>query len=169
MDSRQLHFATCIADPEIKKHCLGILPSDKLPSNQRLGCIIVNEDTHGGPGTHWVALLTLPNNQTEYYDSYGREPLVKGIQRFLQGRDVRCSGRMVQSPFSTTCGQHCLYYLFHRCRGVSLPKIVDSYKQEQQLNDDMVCDFVKAKFQLDTMPSDLSMVWEQVSKALQSI
>ncbi len=131
------------SDFEINKHFLGVFPADKAPTDQP-GCIIVNEDKSSKPGTHWVAIFRFPSGIVEYFDSYGRDPTATPIKTDLKNQVVITSKKRVQGLLSSTCGQHCIYYLFHRCRGVPFEEIIASYGNYQNENDAMVMDFVES-------------------------
>ncbi len=167
MDTTQLsRIMQC--DEEIKKDALGVFSADKI-KHARPGCMIVNEDDSGKPGSHWVALFVLPESKCEYFDSYGRDKAAPKIEKFLKKFDILQGNRQVQSTFSTTCGQHCVYYLYNRSRGVSFAEIVASYSKNQQQNDEMVTDFVNSHFGLSETTSDPEFAWQQVSRGLQNL
>ncbi len=155
-------------DEEIRKCSLGVFPADQIKQN-RIGCMIINEDNTGKPGSHWVAIFVLPENKCEYFDSYGRNIAKGSIEKFLKKFDILQGNRQVQSTFSTVCGQHCVYYLYNRCRGVPFPEIVASYSKNQQQNDEMVTDFVNSHFGLSETTTDPEFCWRQVSRAIQNL
>ncbi len=167
MDTAQLtRIMTC--DEEIQKCSLGVFSADKIKQN-RLGCMIINEDECNKPGSHWVAVFVLADNHCEYFDTYGRSRAVPRIEKFLSKYKVIQGNRQVQNAFSTTCGQHCIYFLFNRCRGVSFPSIVASYSANQQQNDDMVTSFVNSHYGLDESTLDHEFVSRQASRALKNV
>ncbi len=167
MNTRQLYRAVN-SDLKMQTNFIGVFPCDKLPQH-RQGCMIVNEDPSTKEGSHWVAIFLLPNNQAEYFDSYGSTPRVQKIENYLKGYDTMVNTKQVQSLFSTTCGQHCLYYLHNRCRGLPYGFIVDSYSTQQQENDEMVSDFMSEQFDMDLPTHDDHVIWQQISTALKSI
>ncbi len=155
-------------DSEMQKYFLGVFPADKTPK-ANLGCMIVNEDKSTKAGTHWVALFVLPNKQAEYFDSYGKRRKAAPISQFLKEFNVTQSNAQVQGQFSSSCGQHCLYFLYHRCRGIQYADILDSYTTSQMENDEMVTEFVNEKFGLSEPTLDLEFALKQVCRALNSI
>ena len=153
-------------DPGMSRFSVGVFPSDKIPKNTP-GCMIINEDTHRKPGSHWIALFVRGDDICEYFDSYGRKPAATGVKRFLAGQqDVLEITRKLQAPMATSCGQHCLYFLYHRCRGVSYSDIVDSYSPRQAENDELVTSFINDKFDLENPTTDASFLWHQISTLL---
>ncbi len=166
MDSAQLkRILHC--DIEICKYSIGVFPADKIP-NGRTGCLIANEDAASKPGSHWVALFLLPDKTCEYFDSYGRNPTAPGIKSIVRTYNIVKNEVQVQSMFSSCCGQHCIYYLYHRCRGVSFPDIINSYDSNQSANDEMVTNFTNFKFGMFEPISDENFLVKQVSTALQN-
>ena len=153
------------SDFEIHSLCLGVFASDQIPK-RTAGCMIVNEEDSSKGGSHWIALFVLPDNKIEYFDSYGRAKMVPKIATFLKPFDVTRSKTQMQSNFSSCCGQHCLYYLWHRCRGLTFAEIMGTYGSNQQDNDSEVTEFVNDTFGLDTEPVDVEFTVQQICKVL---
>jgi len=167
MNSRELR-SICRSDPELKHLFLGVFPCDKLPEKET-GFIICNEDKHTAPGSHWVCIFLLPNKRAEFFNSYGGSPSPHPIVNYLDGWDVVCSEKQVQSYLSTTCGQHCIFYAYHRCRGVPLASILDIYERDLNSNDQMVCEFVEVNFGFETAPCDDDLLHQQIARAFQEV
>lgn len=91
-------------------------------------CFIVNTDTTNLPGQHWIAIFIDENNIGEVFDSFGRLP-PSHIQRWMNinTRFWYYSQDCIQSISSTMCGAFCLYYLFHKSRGISLQVILSHF------------------------------------------
>ena len=88
-------------------------------------CTIANTDPIDLPGQHWVALFWSAPDQGDFFDSYAIPP-----QRFR--RRWQCfqgfqAPHSIQQWTSNVCGDYALYYLYHRCRGTPLPKIVQYF------------------------------------------
>ena len=162
MDSHQLR-AVCRADSKMNCLCIGTYPCDKLPEKQN-GFILCNQDKHTKPGSHWVCIFLLPNNRAEFFNSSGGAPTTQEIFDYLDGWDVLCSQKQVQSRIATTCGQHCIYFAFHRARGVPFQHIIDSYSTDMDSNDQMVCEFVSDNFDISTVPLDRDFLINQITK-----
>jgi len=164
MNSREIR-CICRSDCEMNRLFLGVFPCDKLPEKQD-GFVICNEDRHTEPGSHWVCIFLQPNKRAEFFNSNGKPPSPQPIVDYLNGWHVVCNESQVQSYISTTCGQHCIYYAFHRARNVSMASIVNSYGSDLAANDQMVCEFVDANFGFETEPLDDDMLYQQISRAL---
>ena len=123
---------------------------ERIPSNDRAVAFIVNTDPKALPGQHWLAVFITEKRSGEFFDSYGNPPdyrhFPKSIYKFLQRNCVKITynARPVQDMFSTTCGQHCLFFLLHRCRGHSFTDVICSmYTDDLRKNDVLVSRFVK--------------------------
>ena len=92
---------------------------------------IVNTAPSTHPGEHWVAMLMI-DKYPEYYDSYGLPP-PKPIHNKLSRhyKKYRYNHKQVQSAFATTCGAHCIYFIYKRIEGhpmLSITKTVTDKK-----------------------------------------
>ena len=138
------HFPT-------KRAYIGTLPCNKLPKTiQKVPlATVVNTDEDMKPGTHWIAMyLPAKGQPIEYFDSYGGEPKNPYIIKFLESKDsFKYNSRRVQHLFSTTCGQHCIYFLTKRASGTSYNDIMNTYSHTNYgQNDSMVKLFCERKF-----------------------
>ena len=169
MNTEQL--LKCIrTDPLLNSCCLGVFPIDRIPKLKGYPeCIVVNLDPHSKPGSHWVAVYIDAEGFGEFFDSYGRSPQKKQLLQFL---NVNCldwtyNDTALQSMFSSTCGQYCIYYLYYRCRGVPLKQIVDRFcSQDLELNDTKVTTWLNANFDVDTNVFELDFIVNQICTAL---
>ncbi len=123
----------------------GVYPADKLPTivRHRPRIYIANTDPSSEPGKHWVSLYFPRNGPSEFFDSLGHSPRYYGwrFERALlnEGRGYLFNGLRIQQEGTITCGQFCLYYAFHRCRGESMDKIVKRFHRHNlRLNEDIV-------------------------------
>jgi hypothetical protein len=125
---------------------IGVFPADRVPlemcvdadgtrtlhsrvDNVQLSktmhyCFILNTHTHDKPGEHWLAFFYNCNtNMLEYFDSFGLElgayasvhSSLDECNLLTLTTTVNTSG-MLQSPYSTVCGQYCMMYLYWRSR-----------------------------------------------------
>lgn len=82
---------------------------DQLPKTPlRRECGIINLDTHGGPGTHWVAYRKI-NNDVEYFDSFGNLQPPTEVINYL-GRNITYNYKREQFEIYN-CGHLCLSFL----------------------------------------------------------
>jgi hypothetical protein len=127
----------------------GIYPSDAMPARIRFNTgFILNTDHSSGEGEHWTAVYT-DGVVTEYYDSYGKSPAfyhpVWKLQLGSHGRPIVYNKRAVQNIHSNTCGQHALFFLYLRAKGVPYRTIVDKiYTKNTCFNDELVVYYISA-------------------------
>ena len=107
----------------------GVYPSDKIPRlNDLSPYCILNLDKSNEPGSHWVALAKLENEnagtygastQTKFagasviYDSFGRDhmKIIPNLQYSGNGRIIQPEDDSEQHILEESCGQRCLAFL----------------------------------------------------------
>lgn len=133
-------------------HFLGVLPCDYLPQSplRKLpSSVIFNTDTSNLPGQHWLAIYINEDGVSNFFDSFGNKPdhsrFPKIIQDFLKinSRVVRYSTVQVQDFSSDTCGQHCVFFLYHMAKGHDYDYVLKLYSGDFIKNDKCVSVFVK--------------------------
>lgn len=124
------------------KSCfLGTFPSDKIPKSLNLPyCFVANTDPSTGKGSHWVAVYVNNKNRADYFDSYGNEPSGV-IKKYLDSNcaSFRYNRKQVQSFGSSVCGQHCILFLYLRCRGAKMASVMAQFQSDTVVNDTVVC------------------------------
>ena len=124
---------------------------DELPKYN--GCklpamLIVNTHLSTMPGEHWLAIYITKHKQGFFFDSFGNPPdydnFPSEINKFLVKNctNISYSRKQVQSNYATTCGQHCVFFLYHIHKGVPYTTILKMYGPVLECNDCMVCRFV---------------------------
>ena len=95
----------------------GVFARDMLPKLIRKSeCGIVNLDTVGGKGTHWVCYFNSPSEKyVEYFDSYGLAPPIE-IEKYIvtSRKPIIYSTAEIQTRDSQLCGYYCIYYVLMR-------------------------------------------------------
>ena len=104
----------------------------------------------------------------DFFDSYGDPPgaLAPEFEKFLK-RNVRTysfSDKRLQGDYSTVCGQYCLFYLYHRCRGYDPREIVRMFGKNRSVNDVLVNDFVVDKFNTRSEVIDFEYLINQIAR-----
>jgi hypothetical protein len=164
-----LELLRCIkSDSKLDSLCLGVFAVDKLPKLKAFPCCLIqNLDTSKQKGSHWTATYIDHERYGFYFDSYGNCPS-KVVERYLRKNcfDFMHNGKRVQGLYSSSCGQHCLYCLFHKANGKSFEEIIDSYASDLDENDNMVTEFVNSNFNMNTVSVEPAYVLQQISKAL---
>ncbi len=131
---------------------LGVLPCDYLPKTPLKNLpamVIFNTDPSTEPGQHWVAVYINSDGVSCFFDSFGGAPtdprFPKNLCDFLKSNstNVEYSKKQVQDFTSDTCGQHCVFFLYHMSKGHVYDNIVKKYYDDLIKNDAMVVRFVK--------------------------
>lgn len=110
----------------------------------------------------------MKKKQAEFWDSYGQSPefYSADFEDFLNfnANNWTSNQRMLQSWDSNVCGQYCIYYLVHRCRGFSLNRIVNHFSKNTRVNDTIVFEFVRRHYPFSFNGNLRSRVKLQASK-----
>ena len=133
-------------DPWTRDVFVGVYPRDKLPRTMKQypGAYVCNTHPHTEEGEHWIVLYVDQHGQGEYFDSYGLPPVHKTFVNFLKNQCTSWTynDKQLQGLTSHVCGQYCIFYLLHRCRGLSMPTIVHMFGPNVEDNDILVQDFI---------------------------
>ena len=132
---------------------IGVYPVDMLPKTkvkQRPFCCIINSAPSSNQGEHWLAIYVDDTNRGEFFDSYGHaaEFYNHRLECFLKRNcnEHSYNLRELQSFWSETCGQFCLYWLLHRCRKIPTSKIIKQFSTNKLMNDYLVKSFIHKHF-----------------------
>lgn len=135
-----------------KTNFLGVLPCDHIPKIQIKDLpvfFIANTDPSQRPGMHWIAIYVHRDGVSYFFDSFGNKPdsirFPTAFQDFLKNNSSRIlhSNRQVQDDFADTCGQHCVFFLYHVLKGYDYDDVMKMYYDDLFKNDKMVSLFVK--------------------------
>ena len=144
---------------------LGVFPSDRLPEQvPRPSCLVVNTDPSDKPGAHWVAIYVAAEGTIDYFDSYGLDPLVPSIVEWIGkfGDEINVNRRTLQSLMSATCGQHCIYFLLMRCKGLPMHQIVDMLSDSPFINDSFVTAYINKNCNIKCEVFDENVLVQQL-------
>ncbi len=98
----------------------GVFARDMLPKQiKKRECGVINLDTVGGKGTHWVCYFNGPTEKyVEYFDSYGLSPPEEVKKYLLASRkQIIYNTSEIQSRDSELCGYYCISYIRLKNRG----------------------------------------------------
>lgn len=151
MNTEQLR---CViqCDPCLHDRVVGVFAIDEINNVNlcRGSSLICNTQPKRKQGEHWIAMYMLPNGTMEFFDSLGRKPMHVSFrfETFIRKHtpSYLYNSKRLQGESSNVCGQYCLYYLLHRCRGVSLHGIVNTFYDNYYANDLFVSDFMFSSF-----------------------
>lgn len=133
-------------DSHAKDKTAGVFPRDYLTKIRKRSYpfgVIVNTskapDKDGG--THWVAVWLQSGKQAEFFDSFGKTAIFYGVEihDFIMRMAPQCEGKykenytQLQHPSSDLCGLFSLYYLYHKCRGFAMRRIIFSFTYPENL------------------------------------
>lgn len=128
---------------------LGVFACDNLPKSPitLLPCMgVVNTDPSSLPGQHWLGFYITKNRHGLFFDSFGNSPdkYPRAIKNFLLKNcyEIMYSRKQVQSFFTTTCGHHCVFFLYNMQKSVPYKHMIKMYSSNLERNDAMVCSFV---------------------------
>lgn len=129
-------------DPHTARHYIGTFAADTLPRYApHPSFLVMNNLPSYTPGEHWLAAVLDEHGHGQYFDSYGRSPVVKEHRDFMNRNCTRWNYNetCLQSYGSDVCGHHCLMYLLHRAHGITLTDYIQSYfSHDVQKNDEIV-------------------------------
>lgn len=152
------------SDAAVAPTFLGVFPIDRLPNIQQRqpSSLVANTDTSDGPGKHWLAMYFDGQGKGIYFDSYGQGPCTI-FEKFMEKNSYvwRYNTIRLQGPVSSTCGQYCIYFLVHVCRGHSLKEVTDAFDGHSD-NDEAVTDFVNNYFNVDTEVLDTDYFFDAI-------
>ena len=170
MDTTEL--LRCLRSDDVVRQTFGgVLPRDKLPKRRIKTfpiTFIVNTDRSHEPGRHWVAIHLDSKHYGELFDSYGNAPASLGreFETFLEKNveGYSYNDKRLQGDYSTTCGQFCLFYLHHRCRGHDTREIVRMFHKDPEINDILVNDFINEKYDGNFDVFDVEFLVNQIAR-----
>lgn len=152
MDNRQL-YKILSGDKEVSKfNFVGVFAEDTitLSALDFPCCMIINTKPHTHQGEHWIAVFKTEHNIGIYFDSYGYPPTGStNIAKVLDSCDEWIHNDVgLQSPYSTVCGQYCVFFLTHMARGYSLEKIAYLLNDsgDKHANDANIFNYVLHKY-----------------------
>lgn len=123
-------------DAATKQCFIGVFPSNRIPhyNNTYPAACVINTDTDGGPGEHWIALYITSPEEVEFFDSFRRSPyeapFSPNISNYIrQFKSVVRNYAQIQSSYSFVCGWYCVYFLLKRCRQLRFLLNTISFRQ----------------------------------------
>ena len=139
-------------DSYTKSIVVGVLAKDCLPKTGIVrypAAFVCNTQASDKLGQHRICMFFTNDGRGEYFDSYGLPPRQGEFVYFLENNSVTWSSneKTLQNPLSNVCGQFCVMYLLHRCRGLTAKTIVNGFGNVLVNNDCRVFDFVNSCMQ----------------------
>ena len=118
----------------------GVYAKDQLTTHliKRNHFYIINLDDMNSAtnGTHWVTIY-YHRGRFEYFDSYGLKPF-----QMIENYEYIYNSSQLQSYESKACGFYCLYFIYHRFRGMSFYQIIKQFSLvDKDYNQKLIRDF----------------------------
>lgn len=135
------------------KYFLGCFPCDRLPTDVNWpSCLIANTEPHYSTGEHWIAIFINKEGYADFFCSMGSDPQSQ-FKKFLDTYSFSWNQnkKQVQNNNSISCGQYCIFFLFVRTYGISLPKFLTLFTSNYEENDEIVTGFVNGKFNISSL------------------
>ena len=158
MNSKEIYNAA-LSDNFVKDYgFLGVYALDKVPVRAITSypyTVIINTDDSTQPGSHWVAIHKDIMQRGYYFDSFGFPPKLDDLLATMDScADWTYNSFRLQSYASTVCGQYCLFFVTHIARGYDMEHIVHVLNQDsdKMVNDAMVNQYIKDKFDFNSLP-----------------
>ena len=121
----------------------GVISHDQLnylPTPQQ-GFYVCNTDVSTGPGEHWVTVSWFKRQAADFFDSLAKTPTEysQNFTNFLinNGPQYKISSMRIQGPDSVKCGEFCVFYAYHRCKGYTLNDIVTMFSNTRFVMNDL--------------------------------
>lgn len=171
MNSSQI-FSCLKRHKTTSPHFRGVFPVDMLIKNAKVlkgknNSYVCNTAVKNNSGEHWVAIFISASGEGEFFDSYGFPPNTT-FSSFL---DINCDSWVrtnvsLQSPFTTVCGQFCVYFIHERSCGRNISSILQTLKNSD--SDKLVNSFVNNHFSGIEKHAlfDSRFVLQQIAKSL---
>jgi len=139
------------SDPYTRRVFNGFWFPDLKPIISKLpALIILNTDKSSGPGEHWCAAYFSPSTHCEFFDPLGEPPentilgysFIHHLSSF--SKTIEFNTEPVQDLEAKTCGPHCIFFAYHRARGIPMKEIIlNYYTTNDKINDNIVSEFIE--------------------------
>jgi hypothetical protein len=104
--------------------------------------VVQNTREYTHTGQHWTAWVIWSEDAGDFFDSYGQDPRQYPKMMWPVKTILRRNDRTVQGLTTYLCGEHCIFWSFHRINGMPYKKIMRMYTKWPWYNDRMVTKFV---------------------------
>lgn len=142
------------ADAKIKIDFGGVLPKNLLPlSRGRFKSFILNTDPSYRRGQHWQSVHFDNRRHASFFCSYGTAPTGVVKKFILENSDTFSYNSIrVQHRMTTSCGLFCLFFLWHKTRGIPITQL---RTRDPCANERLIRQFTRLHFKLLPNPGEL--------------
>lgn len=120
---------------------------DTLPTvvKQYPTFIVLNTHSQNLEGEHWKAIFIGEDRRGELFDSLGQVPNI-ATQQWLRKhtRQYQRNERVLQHPFSSTCGAFVLYFILNRLQVDRFKTVIQRFSCNPSSNEKMIRTFYNA-------------------------
>lgn len=153
--------------PHTRRIFKGVFSADNVPVTaiDEPTAYVVNLDDSDEPGSHWTGVYASPLDAfPEFFDSYGFVNHLPRLDRFLGDVYIH-NNRELQSIFSSSCGQHVIFFILCKAHNKCMSEIIQAYPGPPLANDIFVNKIVEAAFGTDLDIINASFLHKQISRA----
>lgn len=102
----------CMAnDPHIRSTAFGVFPRNRIPRCEEPGLYIINTDSLGGPGKHWLLIYAAEDCTRYVFDSLALDrEYANVVMNSVGGRCILVTKWVMQNDLSQMCGAYALYF-----------------------------------------------------------
>lgn len=152
--------------PVTKDHFQEVLAYDQIPEKGKEGYYIINLDTSKEKGSHWIAIkISHPPEKNLFFDSYGLSPQKEKFKKFLKKNYLHNSVHL-QHPLSTTCGQWCIFFIYHSCKKLNFKEMFKYFNpKDLLLNDYEMNTFISRIFKTKQKIIDFNFLKSQIQNS----
>lgn len=165
------------SNPTTAPYFKGVFSADEFPDQpkkeiEKTKFFIFNLSESDEPGSHWVAIMKNPAPHFNcYFDSYGEPPPKDSNFKHFMKHKFLYNSVQLQSPFSTVCGQWCMFFIAQMCCGVPFDDMVHGFERFKTFleKDYIINRFVFEVFNLQLSVIDKEFLLEQIQRNREKI
>ena len=138
-----------------RKYFVGTFSRTHITLSGKLPAIyIVNLDSYGSPGFHWISIY-VDSKSIKIFDSFGgnflNDPKFASFINYCRNKNqkIESSPYVIQSAFSATCGLYCILFAMFMSRKHSYKDFISLFRNSSpQTNDIAISKFFKSEYNL---------------------
>ena len=101
----------------------------------------MNLGVYSDIATHWVALY-VQNNDVNYLDSFGVEPIPKEARIFISNKNIKTNIFRIQAYDLILCGHFCIGFIDFMLVGKTLTEFTNLFSSNNlKKNDDIILNY----------------------------
>jgi len=139
------------ADRRMKIGFGGVRAMNQLPRNRKhFVSFIINTHPSSKSGEHWQAVFFDVRNRASFFCSYGTPPS-NVVKKFIieNSLSFEYNSCRLQHRRATSCGLYCLYFLWHKSRGLPVTQL---RSRNPCTNERIIHQFARENFKLLANP-----------------